>query len=78
MLGQKQRHSPKHQGIIRYVTTLDGEQLVFSFLLNGHLRTVKKTELITNGVLEMNSEFYNHTLGEIIFIVCFLIQNNSP
>lgn len=34
-----------------YVTTADGEELVFSFIINGHLRTDRETEELTDGVL---------------------------
>ncbi|MCA9321897.1 MAG: D-alanyl-D-alanine carboxypeptidase/D-alanyl-D-alanine-endopeptidase, partial [Planctomycetes bacterium] len=34
-----------------YVTTADGEPLVFSFLVNGHARSNAETEEITDGVL---------------------------
>ena len=40
-----------------YVTTADGEPLVFSFIVNGHLQTSKETEDLTDGVLEMLAKF---------------------
>ncbi len=40
-----------------YVTTADGEPLVFSFIVNGHLRTSKETEDVTDSVLEMLAGF---------------------
>lgn len=40
-----------------YVTTASGEELVFSFLVNGHLLSSKATERITDSVLEMIAEF---------------------
>ena len=45
------------RGLSGYVTTADGEELVFSFLVNNHLRTAEETESITDGVLEMISDF---------------------
>ncbi len=45
------------RGLSGYVTTADGEKLVFSFLVNGHLRSSKETEDITDSVLEMISSF---------------------
>lgn len=40
-----------------YVTTADGEPLVFSFIVNGHLQTAKETEDLTDSVLEMLAGF---------------------
>lgn len=40
-----------------YVTTMDGEELVFSFLVNGHLRSARETEKITDSVLELLANF---------------------
>jgi D-alanyl-D-alanine carboxypeptidase/D-alanyl-D-alanine-endopeptidase (penicillin-binding protein 4) len=40
-----------------YVTTAAGEDLVFSFLVNGHLLSSKDTERITDSVLKMIAEF---------------------
>ena len=45
------------RGLSGYVTTGDGEKLVFSFLVNGHLLTAKDTEKITDSVLEMIADF---------------------
>lgn len=47
------------RGLSGYVTTADGEELVFSFLINGHLRSSRDTELITDSVLELISEYPN-------------------
>ncbi len=41
------------RGLSGYVSTADGEQLVFSFLVNGHLLSSKDTEDVTDSVLEM-------------------------
>jgi D-alanyl-D-alanine carboxypeptidase/D-alanyl-D-alanine-endopeptidase (penicillin-binding protein 4) len=43
------------RGLSGYVTTADGEEVVFSFLVNGHLRSSADTEYITDSVLEMIS-----------------------
>lgn len=43
------------RGLSGYVTTADGEEIVFSFLVNGHLRTAAETNYITDSVLEMIS-----------------------
>jgi serine-type D-Ala-D-Ala carboxypeptidase/endopeptidase (penicillin-binding protein 4) len=45
------------RGLSGYVTTAYGEELVFSFLVNNHLRTAKETEKITDSVLELISDF---------------------
>ncbi|HEX2961023.1 MAG TPA: D-alanyl-D-alanine carboxypeptidase/D-alanyl-D-alanine-endopeptidase [Ignavibacteriales bacterium] len=45
------------RGLSGYVKTSDGEDLVFSFLVNGHLRTNKETEDITDSVLELIASF---------------------
>ncbi len=45
------------RGLSGYVTTGDGEELVFSFLVNGHLLTSRDTEKITDSVLEMIADF---------------------
>ena len=45
------------RGLSGYVTTLDGEKLVFSFLVNGHLRTSKETEEVTDPILELLASF---------------------
>ncbi|HEX2867329.1 MAG TPA: D-alanyl-D-alanine carboxypeptidase/D-alanyl-D-alanine-endopeptidase [Ignavibacteriales bacterium] len=41
------------RGLSGYVKTADGEDLVFSFLVNGYLCSSKETENITDSVLEM-------------------------
>ncbi len=45
------------RGLSGYVTTLDGEELVFSFLVNGHLLTSRDTETITDSVLEILANY---------------------
>jgi D-alanyl-D-alanine carboxypeptidase/D-alanyl-D-alanine-endopeptidase (penicillin-binding protein 4) len=45
------------RGLSGYVKTLDGEVLVFSFLVNGHLRSTKEIEYVTDSVLEAISGF---------------------
>ncbi|MBI9072676.1 MAG: D-alanyl-D-alanine carboxypeptidase/D-alanyl-D-alanine-endopeptidase [Melioribacteraceae bacterium] len=45
------------RGLSGYITTESGENLVFSFLINGHLRTSKQTEQITDSVLELISNY---------------------
>ncbi len=40
-----------------YVTTADGEPLVFSFIVNGHLQSSKETEDVTDSVMEMLASF---------------------
>jgi D-alanyl-D-alanine carboxypeptidase/D-alanyl-D-alanine-endopeptidase (penicillin-binding protein 4) len=45
------------RGLSGYVTTADAEQLVFSFLVNGHLLSSKETEDVTDSVLEMIAAF---------------------
>jgi len=45
------------RGLSGYITTADGEQLVFSFLVNGHLLSSKDTEDVTDSVLEMIASF---------------------
>lgn len=45
------------RGLSGYVTTADGEEIVFSFLINGHLKTSRDTEIITDKVLELISEY---------------------
>lgn len=42
-----------------YVTTKSGEELVFSFIVNGHLLSSKDTEDVTDSVLEMLAEYPN-------------------
>lgn len=41
------------RGLSGYVTTHDGELLIFSFLINGHLMRSNETDLITDKVLEL-------------------------
>ena len=45
------------RGLSGYLKTAEGEDIVFSFLVNGHLRTSRETELITDKVLELISEY---------------------
>ena len=45
------------RGLSGYVTTSEGEDLVFSFLVNGHLRSSRETNLITDWILELISEY---------------------
>jgi len=45
------------RGLSGYVTTAEGEHLVFSFLLNGHLRSTRDTDSITDSVLELIAEY---------------------
>ena len=45
------------RGLSGYVKSAEGEEFVFSFLVNGHLRSSRETELITDKVLELISEF---------------------
>ena len=45
------------RGLSGYVTTADGEELVFSFLVNAHLRSTRETEEITDGILELLASF---------------------
>lgn len=40
-----------------YITTKNGEELVFSFIVNGHLLSSKDTEDVTDSVLEMIAEY---------------------
>lgn len=44
------------RGLSGYVTTQDGELLIFSFLINGHLMRSNETDLITDKVLELLGE----------------------
>lgn len=44
------------RGLSGYLTTVDGEDIVFSFLINGHLRSSEDTELITDSVLSIIAE----------------------
>ncbi len=45
------------RGLSGYLTTNNGEEIVFSFLVNGHLRNSRETELITDSVLEFIAEY---------------------
>jgi len=45
------------RGLSGYLTTSDGEEIVFSFLVNGHLLSSRDTELITDSVLEFIAEY---------------------
>ncbi len=45
------------RGLSGYLTTSGGEEMVFSFLVNGHLRSSKETELITDKVLDLIAEY---------------------
>jgi serine-type D-Ala-D-Ala carboxypeptidase/endopeptidase (penicillin-binding protein 4) len=47
------------RGISGYLTTSDGEEIVFSFLINGHLKRSKDTELITDIVLSLIADYPN-------------------
>ncbi|MCB9249640.1 MAG: D-alanyl-D-alanine carboxypeptidase/D-alanyl-D-alanine-endopeptidase [Ignavibacteriales bacterium] len=45
------------RGLSGYLKTAEGEDIAFSFLVNGHLKTSRETELITDQVLELISEY---------------------
>ena len=45
------------RGLSGYLTSADSEEIVFSFLVNGHLRSSRETELITDSVLEFIAEY---------------------
>ncbi len=45
------------RGLSGYLTTSNDEEIVFSFLINGHLLTAKDTELITDSVLSIIAEY---------------------
>lgn len=45
------------RGLSGYVTTMEGEELVFSFLVNGHLLSSRDTEKITDSVLEIIANY---------------------
>ncbi len=45
------------RGLSGYVKTTEDEDIVFSFLVNGHLKTSRETELITDKVLELLAEY---------------------
>ena len=42
------------RGLSGYIYTADGEEVVFSFLLNGHLRSTRDTEKITDRVSDIS------------------------
>ncbi len=48
------------RGLSGYVKTAGGEELVFSFLVNGHLLSSKDTEDITDSVLELIADYQNN------------------
>jgi D-alanyl-D-alanine carboxypeptidase/D-alanyl-D-alanine-endopeptidase (penicillin-binding protein 4) len=48
------------RGLSGYLTTAEGEEIVFSFLVNGHLLSSRDTELITDSVLEFIADYPNH------------------
>ena len=45
------------RGLSGYVKTSNNEEIVFSFLVNGHLKSSRDTELITDKVLEILSSY---------------------
>ena len=45
------------RGLSGYVKTSANEEIVFSFLVNGHLRTSRDTEIITDKVLEIIAQY---------------------
>ncbi|MCW8849071.1 MAG: D-alanyl-D-alanine carboxypeptidase/D-alanyl-D-alanine-endopeptidase [Melioribacteraceae bacterium] len=45
------------RGLSGYLKTAEDEDIAFSFLVNGHLKTSRETELITDQVLELISEY---------------------
>jgi D-alanyl-D-alanine carboxypeptidase/D-alanyl-D-alanine-endopeptidase (penicillin-binding protein 4) len=45
------------RGMSGYVTTADGEEVVFSFLVNGHLLSSRDTDRITDTVLAKVAAF---------------------
>ena len=45
------------RGLSGYVTTAAGEEIVFSFLINGHLKSSRDTELITDSVLSLIADY---------------------
>lgn len=48
------------RGLSGYVNTKEGENIVFSFLINGHLLTSKDTETITDKVIELLADLKNY------------------
>lgn len=53
------------RGLSGYVTTADGEEVVFSFLVNGHLRPSADNEKITDSVLDMIASFSRGKLNVV-------------
>ncbi len=45
------------RGLSGYLSTDEGEEIVFSFLINGHLRSTRETDYITDNVLKIIAEF---------------------
>ena len=45
------------RGVSGYTTTASGENIVFSFLVNGHLLSSRETERITDSILELICEY---------------------
>jgi D-alanyl-D-alanine carboxypeptidase/D-alanyl-D-alanine-endopeptidase (penicillin-binding protein 4) len=45
------------RGLSGYIKTSDGENIVFSFLLNGHLLSSRDTENITDKVIEIIADY---------------------
>ena len=45
------------RGLSGYLTTANGEEIVFSFLINGHLRNSSENEAITDSVLSIIAEY---------------------
>ena len=45
------------RGLSGYLKAANGEEVVFSFLINGHLRDSEDTELITDSVLSLIAEY---------------------
>jgi len=52
------------RGLSGYIKTADGEQLVFSFLVNGHLLGSAETNSITDGVLKLLADYSEHKLAD--------------
>ncbi|MCK4529953.1 MAG: D-alanyl-D-alanine carboxypeptidase, partial [Candidatus Marinimicrobia bacterium] len=45
------------RGLSGYTQTASGENIVFSFLVNGHLLSSRETERITDSILELICEY---------------------
>lgn len=45
------------RGLSGYVTTREGENIVFSFLINGHMLRSRDTEIITDRVIEIIADY---------------------